>query len=305
MTPPHAPSDDVTVLDGIRRSIHQLKQPAYTGVNRCGACTLVNVTLVGILTAVATLVWTPLGAVVGVFGVLSVYFRGYLVPGTPELTKRYVPVRVLAWFGKADSADREPTTAPAAASDGETAPTREPEAFLREVGALTYSPAKDDLCLTRDVAREWRETMAEIRDGDLSTASALAAVVDARPADISFSNAEDSPRVFAAVGGTFAGQWVSDAALTADVAAAAVLDAWAPDSWPALDGREKGRVLTAFRVFVPSCPACDGPVAFHEDDTGGCCWSNPVVVLRCATCEAPLIRLDQPTVDTFGDASSS
>jgi hypothetical protein len=305
MTPPHAPSDDATVLDRTRASIRRLKQPAYTGVNRCGACTLVNVALVGVLTAVATLVWAPLGAVTGVFGVLAVYFRGYLVPGTPELTKRHVPVWLLVWAGKAGDTDQQPTTAPLSDSDREATPTWEPEAFLRDVGALTYSPAEEDLCLTHDVAREWRETIAEIRDGDRSTASALAAIVDARPADIAFSHAEDSSRVFAAVGDTFAGQWISNAALTADVAAAAVLAAWAPDSWRALNSRQKGLVLTAFRVFAPSCPTCDGPVTFHEDDTGGCCWSNPVVVLRCTTCEAPLIRLDQPTVDAVGEASSS
>jgi hypothetical protein len=298
MTTPSSSADDAALFDRVRATVRQLQQPAYTGANRCAVCTLVNVVITVVLAVLCAVVWVPLGVGVGLAGLLSIYFRGYLVPGTPTFTKRYFPRRLLDWFGKVDT--RPPATPP---TDDESERTLEPETVLRRVGVLTDAPAADDLRVTESFAREWRDSMARIRDRE-STAAALAAVVDADPAAISFSTAEDTPRVFASVGETFLGQWVSDAALRADVASAAVLDARDPDPWTALDSGEKGAVLAALRVFVPSCPTCEEPVAFHEDETGGCCWSTPVVVLRCEACQVPLMRLDQSTVAVISDSSS-
>ena len=39
-----------------------------------------------------------------VVALAAIWLRGYLVPGTPELTKRYLPERALALFGKAPAA---------------------------------------------------------------------------------------------------------------------------------------------------------------------------------------------------------
>jgi hypothetical protein len=80
-----------------------VRRPEYTGDNRCLPCTVVNVVLAGLLTAAAALVSLPLGVAVATVSLAAIYLRGYLVPGTPELTKRYLPERVLAWFGKADA----------------------------------------------------------------------------------------------------------------------------------------------------------------------------------------------------------
>lgn len=51
--------------------------------------------------------------------------RGYLVPGTPALTKRHLPDPVLRWFGK-------PRNPPVPAGD-------DPRAVLRRVGVLDRS----------------------------------------------------------------------------------------------------------------------------------------------------------------------
>ena len=93
-------SRDDPVLDRIR-------QPAYTGENRCLPCTVLNVAIAFLATVLAA----PLGpvavAVVFAASMGSIYFRGYLIPGTPTLTKRYLPAPVLEAFGKEPPGPRE------------------------------------------------------------------------------------------------------------------------------------------------------------------------------------------------------
>ncbi|OIB56666.1 hypothetical protein [Natrialba sp. SSL1] len=92
--------------------IDRLHQPEYTGENRCLPCTAVNIVLAVLLSAAAaTLAWVGTGPVVAlavgaiVFwcAVSLIAVRGYLVPGTPELTNRYLPDRLRRRFH-----DREP-----------------------------------------------------------------------------------------------------------------------------------------------------------------------------------------------------
>ncbi|WP_195892457.1 hypothetical protein [Halopiger goleimassiliensis] len=83
----------VSVLERYRR-------PAYTGENRCLPCTVANVAI-GALVAVAitvlgrrfvdTTAAVALGALTLVGSLFAIALRGYLVPGTPRLTERYLP----------------------------------------------------------------------------------------------------------------------------------------------------------------------------------------------------------------------
>jgi len=85
----------------------RIREPAYTGENRCLPCTVVNVVLAVALTAAAAVFGPVVAAAVLVASMGSIYYRGYLVPGTPELTERYLPDRVLRLFGKAPEAPRD------------------------------------------------------------------------------------------------------------------------------------------------------------------------------------------------------
>lgn len=93
-------SRDSSLLDAFR-------EPEYTGENRCVPCTAINVALAVALTAVSAALGPIVALAVFVGSMASIYFRGYLVPGTPELTKRYLPDQVLALFGKAPDGPRE------------------------------------------------------------------------------------------------------------------------------------------------------------------------------------------------------
>ena len=81
--------------------VERLRQPEYTGENRCLPCTVVNVLLAALLAAALSALLTPVVGLLGFgVGLALVYLRGYLVPGTPELTKEYFPPWLLRLFGK-------------------------------------------------------------------------------------------------------------------------------------------------------------------------------------------------------------
>jgi hypothetical protein len=84
----------------LRGVLKAIEQPEYTGENRCLPCTVLNL---AVAVGVALVVGRRRRAAAGAWllgAVALIALRGYLVPGTPELTKRYLPDEVLAWFGK-------------------------------------------------------------------------------------------------------------------------------------------------------------------------------------------------------------
>lgn len=102
--------------DRDQSTVDALRQEEYIGENRCLPCTAVNVILGAVVAFIGgAAVKRALGRtagrltaliLAGVFGAL-IYLRGYLVPGTPELTKRYLPQPVLKLFGKEPGTDTE------------------------------------------------------------------------------------------------------------------------------------------------------------------------------------------------------
>jgi hypothetical protein len=85
--------------------VDALRRPEYTGENRCLPCTVVNAVIAAVLGGTVAKKSKPAGLVVLVGSAALIYLRGYLIPGTPELTKRYLPPSVLRWFGKSPEAD--------------------------------------------------------------------------------------------------------------------------------------------------------------------------------------------------------
>ena len=80
----------------------RFRDPQYTGPNRCWPCTALNVGVVllgGVALTVLGGATAALPAVV--VGLAVIWFRGYLVPGTPRLG-RNLPEPVRSWFGSHD-----------------------------------------------------------------------------------------------------------------------------------------------------------------------------------------------------------
>jgi hypothetical protein len=308
-----------------------LRRPEYTGANRCAPCTALNVAI-GFFAGGLTALVSPVAGVAVVAASLTlVYLRGYLVPGTPELTQQYLPGWVLERFGKRPGAGSEstglrethrrvpagksgandaapagdsPSAGPERSGDRDDsssgAPTERftppPERVFESAGVLT--DCGDDLCLTADFEAGWRERLEALGgspDGD-AVADELASLLGVEAGRIGLESRGEGSTVGATVDGSAVGQWVSREALVADTTASAELAA-RYDRWSDVDTGHRGTVLSTLRVFTPACPACGSAVEFGEESDDGCCWPGESYTVRCVDCDALVYRVDRGSMD--------
>lgn len=254
------------------RVADRLRRPEYTGPNRCLPCTVLNVGIALALSALVGVVATPIvGAAVLALSLSAVYFRGYLVPGTPELTKRYLPDRVLRLFGKA----------PALPDPGETVDV---EGYLFEAGALRET-AEGALERTESFATAWQAGIDDARADPAAAAGDVLGLDDPGVED------RDGATVVTDDGLAVA-DWPSRAALLADLGAVPALRARDPE-WAGRERTEQGRILSGLRLFVESCPDCGGAPELGEETVESCCRRAQVYTHECPDCGARLLEIEQ------------
>jgi len=269
--------------------VDRFRRPDYVGDNRCVPCTIVNSLLTLSLAVVTALgLWsggsTPVSAVgagliVGCLGSMAIYLRGYLVPYTPTLTKRYFPNSVLAWF------DKSSTTSP----DPEDVELLDVEETLQELGVLSPCPRVNDLCLEPSFSRDWHariETLDE-QHIDEHTLAGLLDIED--PERLSLSTYGNAAVL--RVDGQQAGQWESTAAVVADIAADRTLRDH-DDSWATLHVLNRSRILNALRMFVEHCPSCGQPVTVGQEAVESCCRTVDVAAVSCDACGARVFEVE-------------
>lgn len=293
--------------------IDRLRQPEYVGENRCVPCTVVNSIIALLLAGAVALAWPPAGAAVLLLSAAAIYLRGYLVPGTPELTRRYLPDRVLRAFGKeptvvqrrspagssAESVDPEdaPGTgetaeaesdasdAPDASDASAPAEPSDVEAMLRESGVVEDDPDADDLRLTAEFREVWWRRIRRFRGDDEAAKHRLAAVLDLDPELLGFEGG-DRGRFVVTLEGDRISRWDSDAAFYADLAVEPTLREWLPD-WEGLGDRRRTELIAGMRAFLESCPACETTLTQVENVRKSCCSSDVVGVdVDCEACGA-------------------
>ena len=258
--------------------VNRLRQPEYTGENRCTPCTIVNVVIAAVGSAAVSYVLTPVGGTVAFAGSLAaIYLRGYLVPGTPTLTKQYFPDWVLAKFDKLEDEQVE-------VSEEE----REPEEVLADAGAVEPCEQMDDLCLSDEFRGTWHDNMDAInRDG--TEKSLLSEVLDVDEDKLTFEEHDEA--MVAQYDGGRLGQWESRAALIADLGAAKVLEDRYPD-WDALTVTNQSRVLSGLRIFLETCPDCGGAIQMEQETVESCCRTMDVVAVSCSDCDSRILEVE-------------
>lgn len=265
----------------------RVRNPEHTGENRCLPCTVVNVAIAAGLAALAAVVALELAAVVAVVSVGAIGLRGYLVPGTPELTKRYLPERVLQAFGKDD-----PPTAP---DDWDTLEkvrhhrqnAVDEDTFLAEEGIVTGSD--EDRELTDDVVAALDERLAERETAD-DLRGPLADAFDSDADDIEIDR-DEYPAVTV---GNRIREWPSWSALRVDVAAHEALSAHS-DRWSDVPLEQRVDMLETVRSLRTVCPACGGAVERASEVQTSCCGVHEVLAVGCVDCEARLAELNPKT----------
>lgn len=259
--------------------LETLRQPEYTGENRCMPCTVVN-TLIALVVsgAVAVAVGAVSSPVAGAVGgvsvflasLLSIYLRGYLVPGTPELTKRYFPSWLLALF------DKPPGEQVTVETDVD------PETALVTAGALEACENRDDLCLTEEFRESWYGEIDRI-ERDSSGRDRLLELLGVSEGEVSFEEYGEAFR--ARVNGQVVGRWESEAAFFADLGAARALEGRV-ENWEALSVQARSQLLSGLRLFIDHCPNCGGTPDFGTDTVESCCSTHEVAAVSCGECNA-------------------
>lgn len=258
---------------------HRFRRPEYTGENRCVPCTVVNAGIAAAAAAVLTVYVAPwLGALSLVAAAAAIYLRGYLVPGTPTFTKRYVPSWLLRRFGKA------PIVATAPAANGGSHRPLEAAGVLRRTDA---GPV-----LTPPFADAWDERASSCHATGVTeerVAITFAAESVSRLDDTSF-----------VLDGDTSVRWESTAALAADVAGAELLAEWT--DWDSFDRDRRRTTLRALRLCLERCPACGVDLDVETSRVDPCCQKPHLVAESvCPSCGA--LVADEAVVDTDDVAS--
>lgn len=264
----------------------RLRRPEYTGPNRCLPCTAVNLALAVALGLVLAAVSVPLGVVAFGVALVLVYLRGYLVPGTPAMTKRYLPDRVLALF------EGSPPASPVDPATVEGVPAVDPEGLLRSLDAVEPCETEDDLCLTGSFEAAWHDRLDDGRPDE----PAVARMIGASDGAVTVRVADDAVSVTASEPGTEDDhdrrwRWPSVGALAADVAASDELRARF-DDWGTLPMEQRLGILSALRMFLDRCPRCGGPIETGSEAVESCCRSWEVLAVTCVTCGERYLELD-------------
>lgn len=263
--------------------LDRFRQPEYTGDNRCIPCTVVNVIIaIGLATIVAilgsTLVTTGAGLGGGVVVLLGsalfIYLRGYLVPGTPSLTKRYLPVWVLERFGKA------PVEQVTLDTD------LDPEAALLSAGAIEECKDEDDLCLSGPFRTEWYSEMDRFESAETGR-ERLLDLLGVEEGAVEFK--EYGEAFQARLDGAVVGRWESKAAYYADLSAATLLESRVRN-WEELTIEERSQLLSGLRIFIDTCPSCGGIPQLQTETVESCCSTHEVAAVACEDCEARLFE---------------
>jgi hypothetical protein len=263
----------VSLVEEVMRSLSgfalSARDPEHTGENRCLPCTVANTAIAAALAAVVGAGTTPLvGAITFVCCVGVIYLRGYLVPGTPTLTKRYLPEPVLRLFRKDTARGR---SLDYTISDGSW------QGIVGNVITSTEPPQLAD-----DFRRRWRRELAASRDSPTS-GDDVAEVVGKQVT-------EKGPLSFA-VDGERLLRWESDVALDADAAAAPVLRDRI-DDWADANTDTRLVVLRRIRLATERCPGCNGVVDRRVERNETCCRRPRVRVwTECRGCNALLAEV--------------
>jgi hypothetical protein len=264
----------------IADAVDRLRQPEHTGEDRCTPCTVVNLLIAVAIAGVVTVLspWLAIAAFVAFVG--TIYLRGYLVPGTPSLTKRYLPARVLRLFGK-EPIERSfdggaVTSAEYADSNPETAET---DGVLAAAGVVSRTE-EADIDLTPGFKDEWRERIQTTRERTLETE-------DVREMLDADSVSRHGNQSFV-VDGNKSVRWGSNAAFVADIAAASILDERL-DEWDSFEWDRKRSVFLGLRLCLERCPSCDGTVETSENRADPCCQKpHRMAQSICGNCGAAI-----------------
>lgn len=249
-----------------------LRNPRYTGANRCWPCTVVNVLIVAGIAGIAVIAGFRLVAgIVVVVGLAAIVLRGYVIPGTPQFTQ-YLPDPVLALFGK-----RQPEmTVP----DDIVAALEATEVLAETTG---------DIELVESFRTTYEERASELVDDSDALAATIKQQFDDVTEIVTVRGMAGNERWLAQNDNeTTLIQW-EDRQIVAMDAAGAELLADRID-WHQRDLHEQQAALATLRRGARTCPDCRSDLEMDDGPDTVCCGGRSLTgALRCPSCEYPVV----------------
>jgi len=255
--------------------LQQYKREKYTGVNRCQRCTVVNLGIAGVISVIAWTLLPALGMTVFGLSVLLIYFRGYLVPGTPTLTKRYFPESLLSLFRK---------------SSGSTAN----DSHLVDPPAIEELPfvmgTGDGIGLEPAFEEDLHEELGRFGS---DPEQALSGLLPYDEFEVSGSE-EGEIQVVVPEEGEMReiASWPNESELLVDTAILSLL-AERVTNWGLLTPHQQLNTSSQVRALLESCPLCKGSLYPFEAKEETCCSIIRRAGLECRDCGKTVLTVAQ------------
>lgn len=270
-------------------SVDRLRKPEFTGENRCEPCTVLNIAIAIGVSLLVAFVMVELALVLLAISLAAIYLRGYLIPGTPTLTKRYLPAQILEWFGpnplEAEQQNRHEWRT-LEKIDYERRHAIDPEQFLTDEDVISPCDDGDDVCFTDEFATLVERLTEEHRHAPMNREIIAdmfeADSDDVEPLDRDYPAVKIRQRVR---------KWPSNGALVADIATHEGLGK-RTDRWNVVPFEQRQRILESLRGFHEICPLCSGEIRYYDDVVESCCAEYQVTRIACVDCDERLLEFD-------------
>lgn len=273
-----------------------LRQPEYTGENRCIPCTMVNLVIAAILGVTIAVISIPIGIAAFALSIVAIYLRGYLVPGTPALTKQYLPDRIHRYFdhhpleeeyeGKYQIEEGSYAYETLEEIEYHRENEVDEDEYLLEAGVFRIDEEINDIRLTDAFLQSVDEHLAKFEPGEIDLAD-VGRIYDEEPEEVQKKD-RDYPAYRT---GYRVRKWPSEAALRLDLAADAAMREFA-DDWPAVPLEQRHKMRKALRFVREHCPDCGTKVVLTEDTVESCCGEWDVSAVVCETCDVHFGEMD-------------
>lgn len=250
----------------IIETLRKYRDPRYTGENRCAPCTLVNLVLISGISIVSGILSPVVGTTIAATSLLVLYLRGYVVPKTPVLTKRYLPDPLLRVLGKSH--------------EWEVNDEFDVEEPLLKLGIARQKGDEVELGskFEQKLIRMYHENGPNI----LTSAENIL--------ERSGVEIQERDQVQILDGEEIVGQWPSRLALHLDLATIKCLNEYVVD-WDSYPSDIQNSIVASIRTLLTECPECDSPLIFQDTEVETCCTTVDVTVYKCTTCNSELIKM--------------
>ena len=262
----------------------RLRNPRYTGANRCWPCTTVNVVLLG---AGAAVLGTVSDSVIAIalftVGSLGIALHGYLIPGTPQLT-RVLPDPILTALGKnAIESGKEVNELPP------NLPVTEALFAAKLLNEANRLPVDAEETISASTA-DYIDNSDALKRAIVDTFDGVVEVSVRR----SLGGGEnwfafDTNEVTV-------NQWENRAVAALDTVAIELLAERIPD-WDDRPTPDRDAMVILLRYGLQACPVCANEYVESEGARVTCCGGRSLVgERRCSACNYALVdRNDLPT----------